>query len=374
MSSKELEIKLEKELDDCKNMLEPIITQCSNVFIVGHNIPPAYGPDFDSIGACVGLQAIASAFGKESYIIVSELSGEDLKIEPGVKKIIEDQKENFYGITKKGIEPLLDQHSILLVADTSKSYMITVGDMLNRFDKVVVLDHHLQDQNSIATPYQYISNEISSASEIVASLLEKMNIPYSDDVATCLLAGISLDTKRFEINTTSRTHEVAKMLIYHGANNKYVNDLFLEEFADYCRMNDFIINGTIIKKYSDSIVPYQVSFTMNRTKPKQIYDKEFYAKVADKMLTFKGIDASFVLGYLDYDTVHISARGGEKVNVGRIMRKMQGKGGGEFHRGGSIITTEDIFPVESELMEKVKLGFSDEVDVIEEPPTVKIKK
>ena len=98
-------------------------------------------------------------------------------------------------------------------------------------------------------------------------------IKYSSRVANYLLAGISLDTKRFKQNTTSTTHDVAEKLLVRGADIDYVNNLFLEEFENYCRISNLIINGTIIKKYTDSLAPITVSFTLDRANPKTIYLK-----------------------------------------------------------------------------------------------------
>ncbi len=351
------------DLKELKSIIESEISKSSIVFITGHT-----SPDFDSIGACIGLQVLTDALGKKSYIIVDD---EESKIEPGVKKIIDENREKFHIITNKEFKELYNPKATLIVADVNKDYMISVKDYLDAFRRIIVIDHHAEDENTIQTPYRFINLETSSACELVARLLTSFHIKYSANVANYLLAGISLDTKRFKHNTTSKTHDVAEKLIDNGADIDYVNNLFLEEFESYCRISNLIINGTIIKKYSESLAPIQVSFTLNRNNPRQIYLKEDYAKAADRMMKFKGLDAAFALGFVDEDTIHISARGGKKVNVGKIMQEMQG--GGNAQSAGGRIKSQDIFAVEQELMDKVSLGFSEEEDIIEEPPIIKLK-
>ena len=54
--------------NDIKNMkdtVEQSIRKSSNVFLIGHN-----SPDFDSIGSCLGLSEIATAYKKDSFIII----------------------------------------------------------------------------------------------------------------------------------------------------------------------------------------------------------------------------------------------------------------------------------------------------------------
>ena len=75
-----------------KETLESEIKDCSNVFIVGHN-----SPDFDSIGSCIGLYFFAKHYGKNAYIIVDD---DELKIESGVKRILDENKENLPIIKK----------------------------------------------------------------------------------------------------------------------------------------------------------------------------------------------------------------------------------------------------------------------------------
>jgi len=345
-----------------KEQLESEIKRSSKVFIVGHD-----SPDFDSIGACVGLQALAAHYGKKSYIIVDD---DEIKIEAGVKRILAENKGKFQVIKKKDYLELVDGKSLLLIADVNRIDRISIGDCLDKVRMTIIIDHHGEDELTIKSAKKYISTEVSSVSEIIARILNAQKIKYPASVANFLLAGISLDTHRFKQNTTSRTHDAAEKLIDHGADIDYVNSLFLEGFESYCRINNLIINGTIIKKYSESIAPIQISFTLNRTNPQCVYLKEDCAKAADRMLKFSGIDASFVLGYVDDNNVHISARGGKKVNVGRIMQELHG--GGNAQSAAAKIKTDDILKLEEELMTKISLGISsDEEEVFQRGQIVK---
>ena len=347
-----------------KEMLESEVENSSNVFIIGHN-----SPDFDSIGSCIGLYEFAKHFGKDAFIIVND---DELKIEPGVKRILDENREKLPIIKKDEFLSLVNPKSLLIVTDVNKDHMIAVGDSLDKVGSIIVIDHHTEDNHTIQTENKCITTGVSSASEIVARVLGISRIRYPKNVANYLLAGISLDTHRFKQNTTSITHDVAEKLINRGADIDYVNNLFLEEFESYCRISNLIINGTIIKKYSDSLLaPIQVSFTLNRNRPKSIYLKEDYAKAADRMMKFTGIDASFALGFVDEGIIHISARGGKKVNVGKIMEQMHG--GGNDQSAGGRIQSDDLKEIEEELMSKIPLGISSEEDIIEEPPVIKVK-
>ena len=70
-----------------KEVLIKNIKNASRVFIVGHN-----APDYDAIGAALGMATITKELGKDAYIIVND-SPQDL--DPGVVKVIEESKEDY---------------------------------------------------------------------------------------------------------------------------------------------------------------------------------------------------------------------------------------------------------------------------------------
>ena len=338
------------------------IESSSKVFLVGHK-----EPDFDSIGSCIGLATLVNHFGKDAYIIVNDSF---LVIEPGVKRIIEENRDNYNFITNDEFLNLVDNKSLVIISDTNKDYLVSIANYLHLVKKIIIIDHHEEDSHTINTNKKLIIPELSSASELVTLILNHYKIKYSADVANFLLAGISLDTKRFFQNTSSQTHDVAEKLINHGADIDYVNHLFLDDTDAYLRVNSIVLNGTLIKKYTDSMSPIQISFSLNRNNPHELYYKEDYAKAADKMMKFTGIDAAFSLGYVDEENIHISARSNKRVNVGKIMETMNG--GGNAQSAGGRIKSKDLLKVERELSEKAKLGIIETDNILEKPQVIKV--
>ena len=353
------------DIKKLKSKLETKIKQSSNIFILGHN-----SPDFDSIGSCFGLYEIVKNLKKQAYIIVND---DETRIEPGVKKIIDDKKDTYNIIKKDDYLKLKNNNSLIIITDTNKTNLISINDTLDNLDNVIIIDHHMQDDNSIKTLNLYTNTQASSACEITSRLLDLFRVNYKSDIANYLLAGITLDTKDFTHNTTSDTHDVAEKLIKRGADVDYVNSLFLEDFESYCRISDIIKRCKIEKKYKeDTLSPITVLFSVNPYNPELIYSKVDYAKAAATIMNFKGFDASFVLGFIDDKTIHISARSNKKVNVGLIMEQMSG--GGTAQSAGGLVESNDIFEVLDDLMSKVNYGISPEEEIIEKPQVVKIKK
>ena len=352
---------------DIKSFVEALISSIGNsskVFIVGHN-----NPDYDAIGSAMGLQALTTALGKEAYIVYDEEETLDSK----VKSIIENNKEQSKIIGLKDYKKMIDNESILIVTDTNRSYRICVQSDLMKFSKVFIIDHHDFDVNtSIKSLYSYINTEKSSASEIVYEIILAENkqrvtdkqpqIPISPNVATALLAGITLDTKRFKRNTTGRTFQISALLQRKKADYKYINNvLFTENFEDYKRVSNLVVNGPIFRKYilDGSDDERCVSFNLNRRKNKTTYSTIDVAKAADAMLKFA--DTTFALGCTGKNQVTISARSndtqqGPLLDVGEVLTQLDRDrcGGNATSAGGLIPISEDGFTkikeVESAIM------------------------
>lgn len=350
-------------IENLNKLLEDEIKKSGDVFVVGH-----FCPDFDSIGASLGIKHYANYYNKKAYVVVDDHFS---KIESGVKKVIDETNDGKTYLNKEEVLDKVSSDSLLVVVDVNKKDRFCLADSLDKFRNVIVIDHHALGENSVSLDNMFIFLDASSASEVVARALNEAKIKFEKNLACYLLAGISLDTNRFRKATTAITHDAAEKLIDSGADINYVNSLFLEEFDNYCKIRNLMINGTIFQKYTNSLSTIQVSFTLNRDFPKFIYNKEDCAKAADRMLKFNGIDASFVLGYIDDENVHISARSSRNVNVGKIMEQMNG--GGNMESAGALIKSCDIFDVENRLIQTVPVGIEDEY-TINKPKVLKLKK
>lgn len=135
------------------------------------------------------------------------------------------------------------------------------------------------------------------------------------DVANYLLAGIYLDTNKLTKNTTADTFKIIAKLMENGAENSIIDNWFSEDFESDKRVLE-LVSKTDIYKYS---------FAIMLAEEECEYTKEELAKVADFLLKY-GVDASFAVGKVDENIVSISARSKSKVNVGEVMKELEGGG------------------------------------------------
>lgn len=356
-------------INELANNLESNINMASKVFITGHN-----NPDYDAIGSAFGLATIVKFLGKEAYVIVND---DPANLDVGVRKILQANKDNYNIINLVEARNILDDKSLLITTDVNKKYMVSVKDDLDKFGRVVIVDHHMDDEFTIPANYKYIDVKSSSASEIITRVLKLKGIDYSPMLASALMAGVMLDTKRFEKNTSESTFMVAAELMKNGADYKSVKNLFISDFKEATEVNSLIFgksdndglleNNTVKMNYLDFVV----SFTVNRENVEKKYNQITLAKAADQMLNYD-VDASIVLGYTSNDDVGISARSRGDFNVGEVLGKLQylnlphikllafepaeyiKSGGGNAQNAGGKVTTTDILELEKIIKELVK--------------------
>lgn len=325
------------------NELKKIISDSENIYIIGHK-----KADFDSVGASLGLARLCIEYKDKVYVMIND---SDETLESGLKTIIHEVEKN-YNILRQTqfYSKDITNNSTLLVVDTNRKHLIDLEDSLDMFKNVVVIDHHNIGTGSIDTEYSCIDTSSSSACEIVTQLLQLNKVAYDSNIATYLLAGIMLDTKRYIKNTTSKTMDTAEKLLTKGANYNKINDLFLVDFEQDRIINDLIFNNTVFESYDYSI-PRNISYTFNIYNDKMIYRREDLGRAADKMLKYR-VDGVFVFGQIDDNTISISARSKSDVNVGLIMEQLGG--GGNFQNAGCQIQGKSIMEVYALLRETVK--------------------
>lgn len=190
--------------------LEELIKKSDNVIVMGH-----VNGDIDSIGSSLGIYRLAKTFDKEAYVVNNTYG---LSLE----NFITTLKEQGYGdviIDKNGALNLISSNSLLVVVDTHKKSYVEVPELLEKTEKIVVIDHHRKSEdfieNAILTFHEAYA---SSASELVTEIVEyaTQEVTLEQLEAESLYAGIMMDTKNFTFKTGVRTFEAAAYLRKYG--------------------------------------------------------------------------------------------------------------------------------------------------------------
>ena len=287
--------------------LEEMIEEASNVLIMGHT-----NGDIDSMGSSLGIYRIAKSIGKTAKIINNSY-GVTLK---DFFEAIE-QEEEYDGVIIGKDEALqeINKDTLLVIVDTHKKSYVEVPELLDKTDKIVVIDHHRRGPDYIEnSTLMFHEVYASSAAELVTELVQyTKNEPQLTTLeAESLYAGIMVDTKNFTFKTGVRTFEAAAFLRKNNIDIIRVKKWFQSDLESYNVISD-IVKSTEVIRDTIGIAVYQ--------------DEDdganiICAKAADELLTISDITASFVIGK-QKSTVYISGRSIGDINVQIILEKMR---------------------------------------------------
>ena len=305
-----------------------LMKEAGNVLIMGHR-----SPDYDSIGSCVGLArlAICARGGDASRIrIVVNRDHVNFRICYDMLAHLPEYRSMF--ISGDTALDAVRSDTLLIMSDVNNVFNTETPRLLKCVKNVVIIDHHRrQDQLYEFKPLMtYIRPAVAAASELVSEMLEFS--PYHDallkEEANLMLAGLMLDTKNFTQGAGMQTFSAVHYLYARGAHANSVRMFFTESMSNLFTACDI---DSRTRTYRDKIALTWLSVDHAATEE----DNIAVAKAADKLMTIDGIEASFALLRAD-NTVTISARSHDKINVQIIMQRLGG--GGHYDMAGARLT------------------------------------
>lgn len=291
--------------------LRELIATKDEVFIMGHRLG-----DNDSFGAAIAVYRMAVSMQKRAYVVLNQLSfsvrpfWERFQTDPGYPR------EMFLN-SEEAAERMGDD-ALLVVVDTNRASMTECPELLERTDQVVVFDHHRQMSDAIPAILAYVEPYASSASEMVAEIMQYFGEELKPKPleADAIYSGILVDTNNFSDRTSARTFEAAAYLKRGGADLVLVKKLLRENYAEYQAKADTTRRAEMFMDayaFSECMAEGLDSPTI------------VGAQAANELLNIAGVKASFVFTRVG-ETVFVSARSIDEVNVQLICERMGGGG------------------------------------------------
>ncbi len=324
------------------NKLCSMISASPNVLVMGHS-----NPDFDSIGACVGIAALCNHLGVNVNIVTNL---ESPSFHACTSRLCEfaDYK-NIFVDAATGLEKS-QFGTLLIIVDTNNFAILEAPEIANGSFNTVVIDHHIKKNEFEYEPQlAYIEHSASSTCELISEILE-FSIPLEalrKEEANVIMSGIMVDTQNFTRTVGTRTFAAALYLRGAGASTEYVRTFFEQDFTDYYSEAVFSTNAVI---YSNEIA---ITASDGTGSPG---DRVAAAKAADGLLSVKNVNAAFALVRVG-DTVHISGRSNGKINVQLILEKIGG--GGHFDVAGAALSASGIEGAKQKLTAAIDEYYND---------------
>ena len=305
--AQELEKRTKVKARVVAHALEELIENAQNVIIMGH-----LNADIDSMGSSLGLYRFAKNLNKDAYIVNNKTG---LSLNSFVETLEKQDEYKEILVDKNKALSLITENTLLIVTDTHKKSYVEVPELLDKTEKIVVVDHHRRGtdyiENAMLTFHEAYA---SSAAELVTEIIEygTNNVQLKQIEAESLYAGIMVDTKNFTFKTGVRTFEAAAYLRKYGIDIIKIKKWFQSDLESYNVIADIVKKAEIINE----------TIGISEYEEKDKNANLICAKAADELLTISNITASFVIGNLG-DKICISGRSIGDINVQIILEKLR---------------------------------------------------
>jgi c-di-AMP phosphodiesterase-like protein len=307
-----------------------LISEAGNVLIMGHK-----NPDFDCIGACVGMARLAKWYNPQVKVVTDRRNPNFTVCTADLLAEYPDSAELFVD-GAAGLNRVRSD-TLLIVVDVNNLKIVESPEIVERISRLVIIDHHRKVADFDQEPeIAYIEPAASSACELVTEMLQLSaigNAPadaggLSRPEANIMLAGIMLDTRNFTRSSSEGTFSAALYLRGAGASSEVARTFFFDDISGFVTEARL---GSNVRLYRDRIAITVTDVDGAITAENRVAA----SRSAENLLTVKQVGAAFVM-LRNGDTVLISARSDGSINVQLILEKMGG--GGHFDAAGAQIT------------------------------------
>ena len=307
-----------------------LIETSSNVIIIAHK-----QADIDALGAMIGIFRMASASKIDSKIVfdLAEMDNTIKKILPYIK---EEDAQLYQTFTEsKDAIKAIGNETLVVIVDTQSPNIIANIDIYKAAKRVAVIDHHRHGENTFDGIFMYVEPYASSSVELIAEMMEfyQKDIDLTPIEATIMYGGILVDTNVFSYRTGMRTFGAAAYLKEHEASSIRVKEWLRLDLDRTLLINELLQNVSVVTK----------GFAVVVDESSEIRDRVLLAQVSEKILEIEGVKAGFTVARVDENTIGISARSYDEVNVQVIMEEMGG--GGHLNSAATQIKDQPIHEV-----------------------------
>ncbi len=288
------------------------LDKAGKLMILGHK-----NPDMDCIGSQVSLALAMRERGKEVIIYSNGPFHSYMK---DYEKLYTNKVEN------------IDDIDLFVVVDTSSLNRIDV-DFELPLEKVIVLDHHVTNENF--GKVNYIDSDLISATEIIFMLLVFMDYSFDQNktVVQILLDGILSDNGYYKHIRSDKYMSLifTYLLISKGANPKETYDkMYVNNSIDEIKLLGKILNRIDSLKNNQIIYTYQTDNDENglvHVSSALLFQQMTSIKTGKIFVYFKVNEAE--------NKVIISMRCSPEYDVGSIANSFGG-GGHKVAAGATI--------------------------------------
>lgn len=305
--------------------LRELMASSDQIFAMGHK-----NGDNDSLGACVAIYRAAASMNKKVSIVLNDVS---FSMKPLLDRFkASDAYPSDMFLTGKQALSQIRDNALVVVVDTNQPSMTECPEILEKARSIVVFDHHRQMAEAIQATLSYVEPYASSACELTTEILQYFGegVRPRPVEAEAIYAGIVVDTNNFIDRTGVRTFDAASYLKRSGVDLTRVRKLLREDYRSYIVKAETAREAELVLD----------NYAFSECKAEGLDSpKVVGAQAANELLNIEGVKASFVFTQVK-NTVYISARSIDELNVQLVMERIGG--GGHLSMAGAQLENTTV--------------------------------
>ena len=290
-----------------------------NFLIVSH-----YHPDGDAIGSALALGISLKKLKKKVVVYNRDEVPFSLQFLPAIKQV-----------TRVFPEGNFDCAIMVDCAQPKRiSQEFAEAVEAKRFKTLICIDHHLLD-NKVGD-IDCIDPKAASTGCVVWSILKKMKLNKSADIANLVYCTLTVDTGSFRYsNTTESTFRLAAELLREGADPWFV----AQNLDESNPINRYRLLGFSLKSLHVSFNGQFASMDVTR---EMFKGSDAHEDLSDEFANYPrsiaGVEVSALYREMEDGRIKVSLRSKMKVDVSQVAKQFGG--GGHKHAAGCVLNAD----------------------------------
>lgn len=307
------------------------ILEAKNIYLASH-----VQPDGDNLGSLLGLFGALKKINDNVFILKSDDIPKDYLFLSGIENVVDHNPEDL---------------DLFIALDCAEEHRLGRNKkLMDGANFIINIDHHLSNTNY--GNINMVDSDAAATAELVYILIDYLEIPIDEDMATNIYTGISTDTGSFIYeSTSSRTHRIAADLIDKGARTNEVSiNLYQSNSLEKTKMFIEVIKDMELlfdNKVSLAIVTQD---KLKKTNTKMDDTEGIVSFIRD----IETVEVAILFKEMSENEVKLSMRSKKYVNVSDLCGAF---GGGGHKRAAGCTINEPIGVVKQLVIDKLKEMF-----------------
>ncbi len=293
-------------------------------------------PDGDAVGSVLGMYIALKEMGKQAWALNDEAFPNMYDFLPGYEDVL----------TQRACQDIFPEWIICLDVASDKRTSVEIEKMRVKAG-LINIDHHIT--NCSYGDFNLVEPQATSTAELVYRVLREAGHKLSTDVAKCLYTGLITDTGCFRFaGVREHTMRLAAELLSPGLDSYQITRYLYEEYPIHRMELERLLLSRVELKLDGLIAMSHLHYKDFQALAAPMSDGE---NLVDRLRENKGVEVGVLLTQVSDDTIRVSLRSKEILNVSAVAEVF---GGGGHARAAGMRSNLPISELKNKIIAEIQ--------------------